>query len=234
MQLNRAGIEGSSLASDVPFTASLDDVALRCPGSERMGDWPSPRGLAMGIAAAFLAQIVVIVYHYFRMHNIHCAPRRVQIAERSYEFWQGVKSHLSNPGGILMMVAYLVAYWMLDLMPCSYYSFEGGVRFWMVFAQIVCQDFFMFIMHGLEHISKYFDGGKMYRTSHKPHHRFTNPRIFDAFDGSVPDTFTMILIPLLITSRLLNANVWEYMAFGALWSAWLCLIHSEFAHPLQR
>jgi hypothetical protein len=37
----------------------------------------------------------------------------------------------------------------------------------------------------------------------------------------------MILIPLFLTSRLFRANVWEYMAFGASWSAWLCLIHSE-------
>ena len=41
----------------------------------------------------------------------------------------------------------------------------------------------------------------------------------------------MILIPLAITAQLLHANVWEYMAFGAGWSAWLCLIHSEVHHP---
>ena len=67
--------------------------------------------------------------------------------------------------------------------------------------------------------------------SHKPHHRFVNPRLFDAFDGSVPDTFCMILVPLAITAQLLPANVWEYMAFGASWSACLCLIHSEVHNP---
>mmetsp|Transcript_13536 Transcript_13536/g.34740 ORF Transcript_13536/g.34740 Transcript_13536/m.34740 type:complete len:120 (+) Transcript_13536:114-473(+) len=41
----------------------------------------------------------------------------------------------------------------------------------------------------------------------------------------------MILIPLALTAQLLHANVWEYMAFGASWSAWLCLIHSEVSHP---
>ena len=41
----------------------------------------------------------------------------------------------------------------------------------------------------------------------------------------------MILIPLAVTAQLLHANVWEYMAFGAAWSAWLCLIHSEVHHP---
>ena len=50
-----------------------------------------------------------------------------------------------------MMVFYLCAYWMTDTMPCSYYSFEGGVRPWMVFAQIACQDFCMFVLHYFEH-----------------------------------------------------------------------------------
>ena len=33
-----------------------------------------------------------------------------------------------------------------------------------------------------------------YRKSHKPHHRFTNPKLFDAFNGSPADTFCMILV----------------------------------------
>merc|ERR1719453_1266385 len=42
----------------------------------------------------------------------------------------------------------------------------------------------------------------------------------------------MILVPLATTAQLLRTvNVWEYMAFGASWSAWLCLIHSEVHHP---
>ena len=87
MKLNRL----ERLATDLPSTMPLDEVALRCPGSERIGGLPSPKGLAMGIGAAFLAQLIVIVYHYFRMHGIFCRPHRVQIKERSYEFWHGVK-----------------------------------------------------------------------------------------------------------------------------------------------
>mmetsp|Transcript_26793 Transcript_26793/g.52041 ORF Transcript_26793/g.52041 Transcript_26793/m.52041 type:complete len:138 (+) Transcript_26793:1-414(+) len=83
-------------------------------------------------------------------------------------------------------------------------------------------------MHWLEH--KGF-GAEFYKRSHKPHHRFTNPRLFDAFNGSLGDTFAMILVPLFVTAQLVHANVWEYMAFGATWAAWLVLIHSETAHP---
>jgi len=169
----------------------------------------------------------VIGYHYVRLR--WCATRRVQKEPRPYDFLEGIQSHLANPGGIVMLVAYLCASWMFDLMPCSYYSFEGGVRWWMVALQIVSQDLLMFLFHFFEHKGPL--GPDFYKKSHKPHHRFVNPRLFDAFDGSVPDTFVMILMPLVITARLLPANVWEYMAFGSSWSAWLCLIHSEVEHP---
>lgn len=197
-----------------------------CPGV-RWGNWPSPVGLTLGILAALTAQIVVILYHYVRLK--WCATHRIQKDLRPYDFKEGVTSHLGNPGGIVMMVVYLCATWMFDVMPCSYYSFEGNVRWWMIGAQIMSQDLLMFLLHYFEHKGPL--GPKFYQTSHKPHHRFVNPRLFDAFDGSVPDTFCMILIPLAITAQLLHANVWEYMLFGSIWSGWLCLIHSEVAHP---
>ena len=48
------------------------------------------------------------------------------------------------------------------------------------------------------------------------------------------DTFLMILVPLVLTARLINANVWSYMVFGSLYANWLTLIHSEYAHPWDR
>ena len=205
----------------------MEVIAERCPGTVRWGKWPSPFGLSLGILAALVAQVLVVCYHYARLR--WSATRRVQLQPRPYDFWEGVTSHLGNPGGIVMMVVYLCASWMFDVMPCSYYHFEGDVRLWMVFAQIMCQDLFMFLLHYFEHKGPL--GPQFYKVSHKPHHRFVNPRLFDAFDGSVPDTFCMILVPLAVTAQLLPANVWEYMAFGASWSAWLCLIHSEVHNP---
>ena len=41
----------------------------------------------------------------------------------------------------------------------------------------------------------------------------------------------MIIVPLALTAQLLHANVWEYMTFGSIMSAWLLLIHSETHHP---
>ena len=85
-------------------------------------------------------------------------------------------------------------------------------------------------MHGVEHYVKEVPFN-LYAMSHKPHHRFTNPRLFDAFNGSATDTFLMILVPLFLTSKLVHCNVWSYMAFGSLYANWLTLIHAEYAHP---
>ena len=74
-----------------------------------------------------------------------------------------------QPGGIMLIVLYLSGTWMFDLMPCSYYHFDGGFRFSMVFLQTVCQDFLMYVMHRMEHKVHH----KFYQFSHKPHHRFT-------------------------------------------------------------
>jgi lathosterol oxidase len=197
-----------------------------CPG-ERWGAWPSAVGLTLGILAVLVGQVLVIAYHWVRLN--WCATTRVQPEPRPYRFAEGVASHLGNPGGVIMMVAYLVGTWMLDIMPCSYYRFDGGVRWWMVALQLISQDALMYTAHMFEHKGPL--GPRFYLVSHKPHHKFTNPRLFDAFDGSVPDTFTMILVPLALTAQLLRANVWEYMAFGSSWAGWLVLIHSETSHP---
>ena len=101
----------------------------------------------------------------------------MQTDARPYAFTEGMLSHFANLGGILMMVAYLIVTWMLDVMPCSYYHYDGGVRWWMVGAQVCSQDFLMFALHLFEHKGPL--GPEFYRKSHKPHHRFVNPRLFD-------------------------------------------------------
>lgn len=228
-------------------------MATTCAGA-RWGSWPSPLGLSLGLLSVVLAQAGLILFHFARLR--YSRVRRIQKDHRPYDFLEGVRAHLSSPGGMVMLACYLSVYWMADAMPCSYYSFEGGVRWSVVFGQVttirhqhifplhssllsppdaspplrsplhVCmselvsalvwcvfqicsQDFFMFVFHYLEHKGPL--GPSFYQFSHKPHHRFVNPRLFDAFNGSVPDTFCMILIPLVITSRIFNANVWEYM-----------------------
>jgi sterol desaturase/sphingolipid hydroxylase (fatty acid hydroxylase superfamily) len=118
---------------------------------------------------------------------------------------------------------------MFNLMPASYYSFEGGIQWHLLFAQLLCQDCLQYFMHIIEHA-----GAELYKMSHKPHHKHVDPQMFDAFDGSLVDTLCMIVIPLLVTKSLIHCNVWTYMAFGTSYSAWLTLIHAEYRHPWER
>lgn len=98
--------------------------------------------------------------------------------------------HLSQPEGFVLLGTYLCGTWMFNLMPASYYSFEGSIDWKAVFAQLLLQDAVQCCMHFGEHKIH----AKIYQYSHKPHHRFTNPKLFDAFNGSVADTFFMILV----------------------------------------
>ena len=195
---------------------------------------PSPLGLTLGLLAVLVGMVAVLAYQFARFHRLapfKHAPISIQTSgAREYAFWEGVVVHLSNPEGFALLGSYLSGTWLLGLMPASYYSFEGGVQWRLVLAQLLMQDFVQFVMHRAEHaISPY-----LYRLSHKPHHRFTNPRLFDAFNGSVADTILMILVPLYTTAVCVRGvNVWSYMAFGSLYANWLTLIHSE-ARPAFR
>lgn len=200
---------------------------MRCgEGAAGGGEWPDPLGLLLGIGAVVVAQLAMLVYHYARSRN-PAAPRLHSSDARP--FWEGARGHLLAPGGALTIAAYLVVTWMLELLPCSYYRLDETVRWSVVALQLVCQDALMFAMHVVEHRAPL--GRAIYRASHQPHHRFVEPCLFDAFDGTVLDTLWMVLLPLLLTSQLVAANAREYMLFGAIWSSWLCLLHSERAHP---
>jgi hypothetical protein len=168
-------------------------------------------GLVLGITAVAVGQIFVILFFYW-YQTIGCrkvSPNTnnpaVQVrGAPTYVFWEGLKTHLSQPEGFALLVTYLSTTWMLGLMPSSYYSFQGPIQWSKLFLCLALQDGIQYLMHIAEHrISPQF-----YISSHKPHHRFTNPKLFDAFNGSTADTLLMILIPLYITAHLVHCNVW--------------------------
>uniref|UniRef100_A0A6U2C440 Fatty acid hydroxylase domain-containing protein n=1 Tax=Hemiselmis andersenii TaxID=464988 RepID=A0A6U2C440_HEMAN len=196
------------------------------------GGWPDPTGLCCGIFAVICGQCLVIAYHFWHVHNANA--KRIQKPkgkepppDTRKTFWQDCLVHLSQPEGFILLGGYLVGTWMFNLLPATYYTWDGGVNLLHVFMQLACQDCIQTVMHMGEHkISP-----KLYQQSHKPHHRFLDPKVFDAFNGSVADTVCMILIPLYVTANVVHCNVWSYMAFGATYSSWLTLIHSEITHP---
>mmetsp|Transcript_19431 Transcript_19431/g.22507 ORF Transcript_19431/g.22507 Transcript_19431/m.22507 type:complete len:316 (+) Transcript_19431:143-1090(+) len=195
---------------------------------------PKPLGLMLGILAVFIGHVFLIPIFYMYKNGIfhrgtNNKPKSIQSkGERPYLFSEGLRTHLSQPEGFVLLSLYLALTWMLDLMPKAYYSFEGSIQWSKVFLCLTTQDGLQYVMHRLEHsISPAF-----YQKSHKPHHKFTNPRLFDAFNGSMMDTILMILTPLYLTAHLVrDCNVWTYMAFGSIYANWLVLIHSEYVFP---
>lgn len=189
---------------------------------------PSPLGLSLGIITVIIGQFFTLCY-FLLWKNGFLGEALTPIQKEGvprYDQKLELLHHLAQPEGFVMLGGYLIFTWMFGMLPSSYYSFSGGINWIHVFLQLLVQDFVQFIMHYLEHTAS----PDFYKISHKPHHRFTNPKLFDAFNGSVFDTFFMILIPLIITAHIVPANVWSYMTFGTLYANWLTLIHAEYKH----
>jgi sterol desaturase/sphingolipid hydroxylase (fatty acid hydroxylase superfamily) len=193
---------------------------------------PKPLGLILGILAVAIGHLFLLpLFYIYRKGYLTggIKPQPIQtIGERVYDFKEGLQTHLSQPEGFVLLSLYLSITWMFNLMPSSYYSFEGSIDWFRVFVCLSTQDGLQYLMHRLEHAVS----PEIYKLSHKPHHKFTNPRLFDAFNGSVTDTILMILLPLYLTALIVNdCNVWTYMAFGSMYANWLVLIHSEYVLP---
>ena len=218
-----------------------------------------PLGLALGILSVAVGQVGVWIFFYLYKYGYlssssfsskdnhaltskntknvspkpYIEPTSIQTkGSVQYEYIEGVVTHISQPEGFVVLTAYLAITWMFNLLPNSYYQFAnadsgnyGSIQYKELFLCLVIQDAIQYVMHRLEHdLSPTF-----YQKSHKPHHKFLNPRLFDAFNGSLTDTICMIIAPLYLTSNIVRTtNVWTYMAFGSTYACWLTLIHSEY------
>ena len=148
-------------------------------------DYPSPLGLSIGILAVIIGQIFVLIYFWARRAGYLGAITSIQRNEGPiYDFKEELIKHLSQPEGLVMLGGYLIGTWMFGLMPASYYSFSGGINWSHVACQLLLQDGIQYLMHLVEHKLD----ARLYKASHKPHHRFTNPKMFDAFNGSATGT----------------------------------------------
>jgi len=189
--------------------------------------WPDYLGLLCGLGSVAVAQVALVVYQFFRREWNNNDSVRVQLQEWRYPktFIADVIHHLSNPGAFILMLPYLCFTWMFRLMPDSYYNYDIPVNWGTVFMQLLVVDFFTFIFHVAEHAFPI-----VYQLGHKPHHRYVNPQLFNAFDGSLTDTVLLILFPLYATANVIHANNWDYIAFGTVYSTHFMLIHSEYDH----
>ena len=196
--------------------------------------WPSPVGLSMGIGSVFVFQIVLVCVHYMR-HRFEGDALTIRVDKPELNFRKELVAHLMRWEGFALLLPYLCLTWMFGLMPESYYELDARhtcvpmmdffdpTLLWM---QLLCVDFFMYLAHITEHRLSW-----LYRSGHKLHHKWRNPRLFDAFSGHIFDTTLMILIPLYLTANLVHANCGSYIVFGTTYSAYLMIIHSEYALP---
>ena len=192
--------------------------------------WQDVFGLACGLAFTGVGQVVVIAYHatrHFWGWFARGAHQPKKLKPLSF-FWL-VVGHFSKPSAFALMGAYLTVTFLLGWMPRSYYDVEARVNWLHVLLQVVAVDMFTVINHIAEHVLP-----ALYVPSHKAHHRFIAPVLFNAFDGTNADTTLLILLPLFCTMRLLPmVHCWSYIAFGVTFSTHLCLIHSEWPHPWE-
>ncbi|KAH9255441.1 hypothetical protein BASA81_006560 [Batrachochytrium salamandrivorans] len=191
----------------------------------------SNRGLIWGLTFAGIGQIGVLSFHYFRRELGWWRPNRRLQPRKPYDssesFLSQTYRHVAKPSSLVMIGLYLVLTWVLKLMPASYYNETDSVDWFHVVMQLAVVDVFTYINHRAEHVL-----APLYISSHKAHHRFTNPNVFDAFDGSVADTAVLILLPLFTTSQITaGVSTWSYIAFGFVYSTHFMLIHSEWACP---
>lgn len=193
-------------------------------------EYPSPVGLFSGFAGVIIGQVLILLYHYYQRTYGKVLYIQKEEKPRDVPFLQGALGHVGRLEGFVMLGSYLSLTWMFKIMPDSYYQWEGGVSLMHLAMQILINDTMQTLMHFGEHkISRL-----LYGYSHKMHHRFTNPQLFDAFDGSPGDTFLMIIVPLLVTAQCVHCNVWSYIAFGSTYAGWLTLLHSEYHHPWDK
>jgi alternative squalene epoxidase len=192
---------------------------------------PKPLGMFLGILAVVVGQLLCFcVFFVFKYGYLSFGkePLSVQTkGARSYNFFEGLVAYVSQAEGLILLGGYLIGAWMFSLMPLAYYSFEGGIVWHKVILCLVVQDGIQYVIHVLEHVVS----PTFYRYAHKRHHKFTNPRLFDASYGSFLGTVCMIVVPLYATANLVHCNVWSYMAFGSTYTASLTLIHSEYTFP---
>jgi sterol desaturase/sphingolipid hydroxylase (fatty acid hydroxylase superfamily) len=190
------------------------------------GGWPSPTGLLFGFACVGVGQVVVLLYYCLRRFVLKSptiqlrSPPDATLAADLYE-------HVTHPESFLMVFGYLSFVWMFGLLPRAYYDFDAPLVWWHVPAQFVVVDVFTTLSHLVEH-----NWVALYKRSHKNHHRFTNPKLYVAFNGAPLDTFDLILIPLFLTHQVcFFVNNMGLAAFGTLYAAQFTLIHSEYRHP---
>lgn len=186
-----ASVAGCAWAAGV--CANRIYTAVTTPRSDAE-DYPSPFGLMCGLGSVAIAQGLLVIYQRNRRISEfeEAKEQSIQLKQLSYKnsFVQDVFKHVKRVE-LLLLVPYLSLTWMFNLMPASYYNVSAPPSALDVLTQLLLVDFFTYTFHVVLHTVS-----NLYVVSHKAHHKFTNPQLFNAFDATVVDTIFLILFPL--------------------------------------
>ena len=177
-------------------------------------------GLCLGIGLNIISQLFTISYYYV-FHN----TLSIQNVRPSYHFKTELMGYIKRSESFTLIIPYLICTWLGNILPRTYYDISAPINWLHVLTQLILVDFFMFIIHIVEHRFLY--------KIHKPHHLLINPILFNAFQGHILDTLVLIILPLFLTSQIIYVNTWSYIIFGIIFSNHLLLIHSEYSHPFD-
>jgi len=193
--------------------------------------FPGSNGLFHGISRVLVSNMILMIYLYLGNELFVTPSTTIQKKKIKYTSYQvRVIKHFKNPEGFLILIIYFCIVWNFKLIPNSYFLYPEDINWSKVSLLLISQDFFQYLVHRLEH-KLYLIHHNLYLWSHKKHHRVTNPKFEDAFDGSLLDTIIMILSPLHLSLHLVKGNCKTLSMFGSIYSCWLTLIHSEYSHP---
>lgn len=71
-------------------------------------DWPSPLGLSLGLTSVAVGQVFTLLFFYWRREVCKGKNLMVQSAGGpQYEFWEGIRTHLAQPEGFVLLGSYL-------------------------------------------------------------------------------------------------------------------------------
>jgi alternative squalene epoxidase len=191
--------------------------------------WPNPMGLLLGLTFVLIWHMMVFFYYALRCQLNVDLLQYNPVSRRP--FLEEFATHLTQPESIIMVFLYLTSVWMFEIQPASYYDAEAPVNWWNILVYFLVTDFFIYLNHAVSHYIK-----PLYRVTHKPHHVYINPTMWNAFSGSIPDTTMLILIPLFITMKLVphvgvQMSNWDFAVFGALYANHFMLLHIEYRNP---
>lgn len=94
------------------FSSSLAMIGLQLFGWKNTlpmpKGWSSPVGLSLGLASVAVGQVLTLAFFYYKRELCRDSNLMIQKVQGTrYSFWEGVRTHLGQPEGFVLLGSYL-------------------------------------------------------------------------------------------------------------------------------